>query len=158
MVLRKLGLVAGVLVAWLATFVVMGGGLPPIDLAASAPSSSATPDPGQGGPVETATPIGPSVPTPTQDSSGAQASAIQEAEKLAGRHVEPLAVEPDLGALAIEYPEGLFGEGPGIRLDLFLCEHRALGRATTRIPHAGREVTDDQDNLVTGVLELPELL
>lgn len=84
MVLRKLGLVAGVLVAWLATFVVMGGGLPPIDLAASAPSNSASPDTGQGGPIENPTPIGPSVPTPTEGSSGAQASAIQEAEKLAG--------------------------------------------------------------------------
>lgn len=83
--LRKLGLVAGVGVAWLVTFVVMGGGVPAINLDAPAPSSSAPAEVAQGAPVDTATPIGPSTPTPTEATADDEAAtAVQEAEKLAG--------------------------------------------------------------------------
>ncbi|MET3962011.1 hypothetical protein ABIE44_001945 [Marmoricola sp. OAE513] len=87
--MRKLGLVAGVGVAWLVTFIVMGGnGLPSIDFSAE-PSSTVSPGPqaGPNGPAETATPIGPNS-NPTATATSQAGSAALKAEALAS--VAPL--------------------------------------------------------------------
>lgn len=75
---RKIALVAGVGVVWLVTFIVMGGSaVPSIDFNASSPTASTD---AQAGPIQNATPIGPSA-TETTDAPGTAASGV---EALAG--------------------------------------------------------------------------
>ena len=67
---------------------------------------------------------------------------------------EPLAVVPDLRALAVENPEGLLGERARVRVEHLVGEDRTLLRASRRVADPGRVVADDQHHRVTFELEL----
>ncbi len=82
----------------------------------------------------------------------------QQAEQLLRRHPQPLAVEADLGALAVEQLEGLLLVGGGVGLDLLGRGHRPLRRAAAGVADPGGEVADDQHDLVARLLELAQLL
>lgn len=79
---RKIALVAGVGVAWLVTFVVMGGtAVPSIDFNASTPVSDTS---AQGGPVQNAAPLTPAASPTTAAPSDTPGSLAGDVESVAG--------------------------------------------------------------------------
>ena len=51
------------------------------------------------------------------------------------RHVEPFAVTPHLGALAVQHLEGLLLKGERVAVDLLGVQHGAQRGAPRRVPH-----------------------
>ena len=62
----------------------------------------------------------------------------QQPQQLLRLHPQPLAVEADLGALAVEHLEGLLLVGGGVGLDLLGRGQRPLRRAAARDRRPGR--------------------
>ncbi len=82
-----------------------------------------------------------------------------EREQLAHRHVQPLAVAPQLqaGRIGIEDAKCLLLVGAGVVFDLLVVEHGAGGRAARGVADARGVVADDQHDPVAEVLELAQL-
>jgi hypothetical protein len=85
--------------------------------------------------------------------------AAAELEGVEERHLaEPLAVAADFGLLGVEDLVGLLEVGLGVLLDLLLGKDRARLGLAGGVSDAGGVVADDEDGLVTELLELAELL
>jgi hypothetical protein len=82
----------------------------------------------------------------------------QQAEQLVGAHVQPLAVAPHLGAPRVEDLERLVLKRRRVLLDLLRGQQRALRSLAARVPDAGGEVPDDQDDGMTCILEGAQLV
>mmetsp|Transcript_49010 Transcript_49010/g.115137 ORF Transcript_49010/g.115137 Transcript_49010/m.115137 type:complete len:407 (-) Transcript_49010:717-1937(-) len=70
----------------------------------------------------------------------------------------PLGVVADLGPGRVQHQLGLGVVGLGVGLDLFLGQRRAGGVAAGGVADQGGEVADQEDHLVTQVLQLAHLV
>src|SRR2546430_350488 len=71
---------------------------------------------------------------------------------------EPITVADNLGALRIENFECLFAVGLRVVPDLIMGEVRPGGGTPAWIANHPGKITDDQNGLVTEILELPKFL
>ena len=83
--------------------------------------------------------------------------AVELDHLLETHRLEPLAVENDLGPLAFQDFERLLLIALRVREHLIVAELRARGRAPARVSDHGGEIPDDENRLVPGILEIPEL-
>jgi hypothetical protein len=83
-------------------------------------------------------------------------AAVETDDVNEGHFGEPVAVEDDLGFLAVEDFEGLFAEGLCISEHFFATELGPRFGATGRVANHGCEVADDEDGLMSELLELAE--
>ena len=81
-----------------------------------------------------------------------QSDDFEEAE-----FTEPLGVEANLGFLAVENLEGLFGVGAGVLRDLFCGQGRAQLILIGRVAEQAGVVADQEDDVVTEFLKLAQL-
>src|SRR5207253_1234947 len=80
---------------------------------------------------------------------------LGEADDLRVRQLpEPLTVEPDLRAPAVEHAEGLLGELLRVRVENLARKDRPLVRTPRRVADARGVVPDDQNDRVAGALKL----
>ena len=78
-------------------------------------------------------------------------------ESFGAERGQPGAVELDGGLLRIEDPEGLSRIRRGVRLDLRPRQLGPRGLAAGGVADHGREIPDDEDDAVAGVLEVLHL-
>jgi hypothetical protein len=125
-VVGKLGLVGGVFVAWLLTFVLMGGDVMPSISAHDDPQSAA-----QAGDAKAPVSIAPSTATPSDDPSGAASDQSGDTQSEAAAAAETLADStPVAGQVLVDRPNARRSAPPV--LTFRMASFNALGSSHTR--------------------------
>ena len=85
-------------------------------------------------------------------------AAVQPDHVGEGHLLEPIAIEDDPGSLFIKHLESLLLVCPGIRQHFVMGQLRPRRGTSARIPDHRGEIADQQNAVMTEVLELPQFL
>ena len=82
-------------------------------------------------------------------------TAIQANDVFERHRSKPVTIADGFGARRIQNLECLLTVTCGIRHDFLMGQLRPRGRTAARVANHAREVTDDENRLVTQILKLP---